>query len=675
MAESLHTLPPPAGSAPALRLSRELAILGARLAGLLERVDPSRDTRLQGCRTFLESMFEQAGGGQPLAACEGGALERRPPGPAQPLERLADGLRLLPLEVDLLLLAAMPEEHEGFASVLSVLNPRGEGQVSVGLAAQLLCGEGNGRSEFRHQFLGGAALRSGLIGLSGAGALFEQNLVLAAGLWPVLGGLDFWPAGLERLAPNGTCAGLQDWLDSAAVRRLRRALQQPGPRVLVLGADSEDIACERAAALCARAGLHQVAFDWTGPPSPGRGQLARLHALARGAVPIFRLAAGDGKEPAPPPRLDDFPGPVLLCARRGAALALGAEPVLYLDIAPLPASERCALWRDTLPELPGAAATLAARYLVEPAMAQRIAADVRSVAALDDGHIGLDEVADCIRARAHAHLTPGLDVRRPTAGWQQLVLPPGPRMLLTEALQRLQHQATVLERWRFLDGRPGARGVRVLLCGPPGTGKTLSAEVLASALGVDLLVVDIARLVSKWIGETEQHLAAVFDAAEHSQAVLLFDEADALFGKRTAVSDAHDRYANLETAYLLARLERFEGLVMLSTNLKHNIDPAFLRRLEFVIELEQPGIAEREALWRCHLPPEAPLVADVNLAELATLYPISGGLVRNAAVAAAFLAAAAGSAISRAHLIGAIAREYAKSGKAFPGAPAGLAVT
>jgi SpoVK/Ycf46/Vps4 family AAA+-type ATPase len=230
----------------------------------------------------------------------------------------------------------------------------------------------------------------------------------------------------------------------------------------------------------------------------------------------------------------------------------------------------------------------------------------------------------------------------------------------------------VLDQWKFLEGRPGARGVRVLLSGPPGTGKTLAAEVVAHALGVDLLMVDISRVVSKWIGETEKHLAEAFDAAERSHAVLLFDEADALFGKRTEVSDAHDRYANLETAYLLSRLERFDGLAILSTNLKQNIDTAFLRRLEFVIDFDEPSARERETLWRCHLPPAAPLAADVNLKELANLYPIVGGLIRNASVAAGFLAASAGTAISRNQLFGAIRREYEKSGKAFPGVPAGV---
>ena len=657
--------PAAATASPALRLARELADLGTRLSRLLAGLAAGREDGLDSSRAFLESMAA-ASGGPPPAGTEGAA--------PQPFDRLVLGLGLSALECDLLLLAAMPEEHEGYASVLRNLNPRGEGLPALGLAAQLLCRDGSERIELRRRLLEGAALRHGVIALSGDGGLFEQNLVLAPGLWPVLCGLDCWPAALQPLPLSGARAGLEDWWDDDAVQRALQLLRRRQAAVVVVSADSEDSAAERAVALCAQAGVAAVGFDWPDTAAPGSDRLALLHTLARGALPVFRLAGASGGGPsAAAPGSAGFPGPVLLCVRRGAALVLGGQPVLHLAVEPLSVAARTRLWGTLLPELATQAPTLAQRYAVEPAAAVRIVADLRAAAALDGAAIDLERVADSVRGRAQAHLTPGLQVLRPRASWSQLVLPADRRAQLGEALQRLAHQATVLERWRLLDGRAGARGVRVLLCGPPGTGKTLSAEVMAQALGVDLLVVDIARLVSKWIGETEKNLAAVFDAAERAQAVLLFDEADALFGKRTEVSDAHDRYANLETAYLLSRLERFEGLAMLSTNLKQNIDPAFLRRLEFVIEFDAPGAFEREALWRCHLPSTAPLAADTDLQELARLYPVSGGLIRNAAVAAAFRAAADGSAITRAHLVAAVAREYEKSGKAFPGVPAGMA--
>ncbi len=208
--------------------------------------------------------------------------------------------------------------------------------------------------------------------------------------------------------------------------------------------------------------------------------------------------------------------------------------------------------------------------------------------------------------------------------------------------------------------------MRLLLAGAPGTGKTLSAEVLAYELGVDLLIVDISRVVSKWIGETEKNLGRAFEAAEQSKAVLLFDEADALFGKRTEVSDANDRNANLETAYLLTRLEQFEGLVVMSTNMRNNIDSAFLRRLEYIIDFNEPDRAERRAIWECHVPPQAPLEKDVDFAELAAMFPVVGGVIKNAAVTAAFSAAAKNRAICKNDFINALRREYEKQGKAFP---------
>ncbi len=160
---------------------------------------------------------------------------------------------------------------------------------------------------------------------------------------------------------------------------------------------------------------------------------------------------------------------------------------------------------------------------------------------------------------------------------------------LLEAAARLAHRETVLERWGFLAGRPGREGLRLLFHGPPGTGKTLAGEVLAGALGRDLLVVDLSRMVSKWVGETEKNLAATFESAERTGSALLFDEADALFGRRTEVGDARDRYANLETAYLLSRIERFEGLVVLATNLRQNLDGAFARRLRLHRRVRSAG--------------------------------------------------------------------------------------
>lgn len=661
--------------APAERASREVAALAARLARLLAGLGAAQDNPVSSGRAFLESMVNACWPGDALPRLPGHAIERRQLGAMQPLDRLAADLGLSPIEVDLLVLAAMPEEHEGYASVLRTLNPRGDARAALGLAAQLLCRDAAERFELRERLLTGPTLRQGLLTLCGEGGFFEQNLVLAAGLWPVIGGVDHWPDDTRAITLNPATAGLDDWFAEAAVARAARALQARLAHTLVISADTEEAAADRAAALCVHAGVDPAGFDWPVTAAAGSDRLARVHAVARGQVPVFRVAAADGATSAALPAAGQHPGPVVLAVRRGAALPLGDCPLIHLNAAPLRANARVLMWRDLLPGAETLAPTLALRYPLEPAAAERIGRDLRALAALDGSTVDLDSVAESVRARTRAHLTPGLQVVRPNARWSQLVLAPQRQAQLTEALHRLEHQGTVLDRWRFLDGRRGARGVRMLLCGPPGTGKSLSAEVLAHALGVDLLVVDIARLVSKWIGETEKHLAAVFDAAERAQSVLLFDEADALFGRRTEVADAHDRYANLETAYLLSRLERFEGLAMLSTNFKQNIDPAFLRRLEFVVEFDPPGIAERVALWRCHLPTGAPLADDVDLQQLATVYPITGGMIRNASVAAAFRAAAHSTPITQAHLVAAIAREYEKSGKAFPGMPAGMPPT
>jgi hypothetical protein len=518
----------------------------------------------------------------------------------------------------------------------------------------------------------GAAVTAGVLVLPGDAPFFEKSLVLADSLWPVLCGLDALPADLKPALLCDIAYGLDQWLQSPEVFNARQALRQDQRALLAVLADSETSAAHRAAALVSSVSRRFLGFELA-PDAAVRGaRLGLVHAAARGAVPIFKLLCTDSHTPAVIPQFGEFPGAIVIGASAVSPPRLDvARPVLKLPVEPLDHAARAQLWREALPELSEQAATLAVRYVLEPAMVADIAADFRAQEANHGCGDPLDRVAQCVRTRASVPLTAGVKLLRPRATCDQLILNPDRKAQLCEAMQRLIHQATVLDSWKFLAGRPGARGVRVLLSGPPGTGKTLAAEVIAHALGTDLMIVDISRVVSKWIGETEKHLAEAFDAAEHSQAVLLFDEADALFGKRTEISDAHDRYANLETAYLLSRLESFNGLALLSTNLKQNIDSAFLRRLEFVIDFDEPTAAEREALWRCHLPAEAPLAEDVNLRELAVLYPIVGGLIRNASVAAAFLAAASNTPISRNHLLSAVRREYEKIAKAFPGVPAG----
>ncbi|MFI1379203.1 AAA family ATPase [Embleya sp. NPDC020886] len=257
--------------------------------------------------------------------------------------------------------------------------------------------------------------------------------------------------------------------------------------------------------------------------------------------------------------------------------------------------------------------------------------------------------------------------------WSALVVPTDVGERLHDVCAHLGAHRTVLDEHGFA-ARPGqGRGVSVLFAGPSGTGKTFAARLVAGRLGLPLYRVDLASVVSKYIGETEQNLDAVFTAAARTDAVLLFDECDALFGKRSEVHDARDRYANLEVAYLLQRLEDHDGLAVLATNLLHHMDDAFIRRLTYCVHFPFPEVAERRRIWQGVWPPALPRDVDVDLAELAENYPLSGGHIHNVAVAAAHLAAADGRVLDRAAVLRAMAREYDKIGP-LPPAPVALGV-
>jgi len=246
----------------------------------------------------------------------------------------------------------------------------------------------------------------------------------------------------------------------------------------------------------------------------------------------------------------------------------------------------------------------------------------------------------------------------PTATWDDLVLPDAQRATLREIGAHLRHRLTVLERWGFAGKSSRGLGLAALFAGESGTGKTMAAEVLARELRLELYRIDLASVVSKYIGETEKNLARVFDAAEDSGAILLFDEADALFGRRSEVKDSHDRYANIEVSYLLQRMEAYRGLAILTTNQKAALDPAFLRRLRFVVQFPFPDAAEREAIWRRTFPDDAPR-SGLDYARLAQLH-VTGGSIRGIALNAAFLAAAAGAPIGMGHVLDAARAEAGK---------------
>ena len=654
------------GHLAAQRLAIETGILAGGLAALLDGALPETNRASDGLN-FLQFAFTSVANGRPLADFVNNPLSRRPEGPPHPIDRLADALALSPIEIELCLLAGMTEEHEGYAAVFRALHPRGEPRPTIGLAAQLFSETVQDRFDLRELLETSNVVTSGALRLTGDVPFFERSLELATGLWPALAGIDFWPAGVPRIFAPITLAGLEEWLATPSVIRAATAIaRREAFTVLVMG-DTEDAAFHRALALVAHAGCEPTGFALPPQADNALEQLIRVHTLTRGSVPVLRLTVSEGTGSTEAPQFLNYPGPIVLCARTGSLQIQSTRPLLTVTVDRLSPAARRRLWRALLPALADESTFLAARYPLEPAAAASVAMDLQALNKIESRPATMEDVSAIIRARAGLSLTSGVKLVNPTATWNDLVLPENHLTLLREACARLLLQNQVLDEWGFLQGRTGARGVRMLFAGPPGTGKTLSAEVLAHALAVDLLYVDISRVVSKWIGETEKNLAAIFEAAERAQAVLFFDEADALFGKRTEVSDAHDRYANLETAYLLSRLERFEGLAILATNLRQNIDLAFIRRLEFAIDFDAPDHEERLALWQVHVPDSAPLASDVNLQELAMTYPVVGAFIRNAAVAAGFLAAGNGGIINQEHFIHAIRREYVKSGRAFPG--------
>ncbi len=452
----------------------------------------------------------------------------------------------------------------------------------------------------------------------------------------------------ERIAPSGSA--------TAAV-------------IALCGADRSARASVAAAAAAAR-GSRAFLMASGDLPASGRERALLARAWSREARlsdAVLVLDASDTTNPAESQAVAAFAS-----ATEAQVVVLSPEPIpvphrqlVRLDLPRPPADEQRAMWGSALGPLAGSlngtVERLASHFSLGPQAIAAVAAEVRRAASTDRAAVWDAAVWSACRRQARPRLDELAQRIDCTSTWNDLVLPARQLETLRMLAAQVRRRSTVYERWGF--GQRGARGlgINALFAGASGTGKTLAAEILGQVLELDVYRIDLSAVVSKWIGETEKNLRRVFDAAEDGCAVLLFDEADALFGRRSEVKDSHDRYANIEVSYLLQRMEAYRGLAILTTNMKNHIDDAFLRRIRFVVDFPFPTAVDRCEIWRRAFPGDTP-TEGLDWDRLAQLN-IAGGSIRNVAIGAAFLAADAGRPVGMEQVRAAARIEYDKLAK------------
>jgi SpoVK/Ycf46/Vps4 family AAA+-type ATPase len=627
---------------------RELARLAHPIGKVPRTVDPDLD-RLddQICARRRANAADLAATAEPM-----------------PIDVLARRAGLDAIAFELFVLALAPEIDEGFARVYQLLG--GKPVLDVAIAARVVTPGDAGASTVRRALAPGGALATlGLLELTGpdgapapAPMLATALSVPASVIAYVLGHAVEDPALRRFLAPARPVLDGAGHLPAALLARVAALLADPGALPLLEGpAGAGKRSLVRAA--CRAAGRPVIELELTAAaPFAERDALAAARlAWLGGATLLIGLPAHDPEAGAAPSwqrglasLCERVHERVVLCRNAAVAspldLQLATSPWRLSPVwVPTPEPEQRALvWRDQL----GATAPdvdvgeLARGYPLTGGAIRRIASEARVLAEARADGTGAVRRADVIAA-IEAALAPQLETvgRRlvTEASFEDLVIPDETRDTLMELAATICLRDQVLDAWKFRRLVRG-RGVSALFYGDPGTGKTMAAGVIAATIGLPLYQIDTASLVSKWVGETEKNLAQVFRAAEAGQAMLLFDEADAIFGKRTEVQNATDRYANMQTNFLLTQLELFNGVSILTTNRESGMDAAFKRRLTFRVYFPPPEAAEREAMWRQMLAGRGARCAAIDWAELAEVLPMSGGYIRNAVLRAGYLAAA-----------------------------------
>lgn len=415
--------------------------------------------------------------------------------------------------------------------------------------------------------------------------------------------------------------------------------------------------------------------------------LAALNQNGLGWYDGLRLALRDGQlygatlyltqldsllsDHRPPEALLDllwaYPGAIILGSEKSWQARLAGRPnrpIFTIELTMPDYESRLEIWQHCLSGRASGSDLhhLATHFQFTPGQIADAVATAQDIAHWQGQTMAISHLLQASRAHSNQNLADLAQKIMPRYTWDDIVLPADTRQQLQEIVNRARQRPTVQDKWGF--GRKlSGRGTTALFTGEPGTGKTMSADIIANELGLDLYKVDLSTLVSKYIGETEKNLDKVFREANTSNAILFFDEADAIFGKRSEVKDSHDRYANLEISYLLQRMEAYDGIAILATNMRANLDEAFTRRFGFITDFPFPEQEYREAIWRIHFPAEAPLSSDIDIPLLAERYRIAGGNIRNIVLAAAFLAAHAGQPIGMPQLFHAARREYQKMGR------------
>ncbi|MEU1184486.1 ATP-binding protein [Streptomyces sp. NPDC005820] len=581
------------------------------------------------------------------------------------LTALADRLPLTALDLAVLLIALAPDLDRTFEPLYGYLNDDvSRRRATVGLALEL-CGAPAHLAPARARFHASAPLSAlGLLEIEEPERPFlSRSLRVPDRVLAHLLGDDTPDASLR-----GLLHPLPRALPSEAfARRLADRLTH-GPLTVYLREHREGDGPAALAAALHTAGAEALRF--TGPTE-------QIPALLREARLTGRAVVVTGLPDQPAPLVAALTAApdvtVLLADPRPYDPHWTPTDPLILD-APRRGTGGTGVWERELgtageqaPARPGfdLAATVAP-YRLSGDRVARAARAARALAAFEGGPL----TAEHIRLAARQQSASGLEKHarriRPDVGWTDLVLPDRPLTQLHELALRARHRDRVLGDWRLSAGGGRGRGVLGLFAGESGTGKTLSAEVVAAELGLDLYVVQLSSVVDKYVGETEKNLERIFTEADRTDAVLLFDEADAVFGKRSEVKDSHDRYANMESAYLLQRLESFDGIALLTTNLRANIDEAFTRRLDLVIDFPFPDKEQRLALWR-HGLAHVPCADGVDPAPLARDFELAGGSIRSAVVTAAYLAAGRGGPVGDGDLLEGARREYRKAGRLVPG--------